>query len=257
MLRSSSFSKTIVSEDAFYAALANFEKRAPVDSADERINQIFGMRHQAKDVFLFGINAGDVVARTIGIGLAAERSRLVAITERDEPFAFELFDGRVVGFVIAFAVSDRDFDHLIFGVMACKSRVVSFDAQMLHLANKAEIGVSHEDAWQQSAFAKDLKPVADAKHQTAARGMSPHGVHDRRAPCYGAAAQIVAVTEAARQDDEIGSRRQFVIVMPQHLRSAANGLRKRARHVAFAIGPRKNDDGGFHGGFKYRCCSFR
>ena len=55
---------------------------------------------------------------------------------------------------------------------------------------------------------EELKAVADAEHQAAARGMGAHRLHDRRARRDRAAAQIIAIGEAARQHDEIGARRQ-------------------------------------------------
>ena len=59
-----------------------------------------------------------------------------------------------------------------------------------------------------------------------------------------AAAQIVAIAEAARQHDEVGARGQFGVGVPDDRRLAAGRQLQRARHVAFAIGAGKDDDGG-------------
>ncbi len=117
---------------------------------------------------------------------------------------------------------------------------------MLHLAHEAQIGVAHQDARQQPALAEDLKAVADAEHQAATRGVGAHGVHDRRAAGDGAAAQIIAITKAAGQRDEVDAIGQLVVVVPEHRGFLAGGLLQRPGHVALAIGAGKYDDGGFH-----------
>jgi len=66
------------------------------------------MRHQAEHIALVGEDPGDVVARAIGIGGAADCARGVAITESDQSFALDPFNGRVVGFVIALAMGDAE-----------------------------------------------------------------------------------------------------------------------------------------------------
>ena len=88
-----------------------------------------------------------------------------------------------------------------------KAAVGAFDAQVLHLADEAQIGVAHQDPRQQAAFAKDLKAVANAKDQAAALGMGADAVHDGGAAGDRSAAQVVAIAEAARQNDEIGAFR--------------------------------------------------
>ena len=80
-------------------------------------------------------------------------ARPVAIAEGDESLALQPRDPFVVVLVIALAMGDGDLDDLALGVMAREGRVVPLDAQMLHLADEAQIGVAHQDARQQPALA--------------------------------------------------------------------------------------------------------
>ncbi len=106
--------------------------------------------------------------------------------------------------------------------------------------------VPHQNARQQSGLAGNLKAVADGEHEAAFRRVGAHGIHDRRARGDGAAAEIIAVGKAAREHDEIGAFRQFVIGVPDHRRLLAGHEFQRARHVALAIDAGKDEDGGFH-----------
>ena len=83
------------------------------------------------------------------------------------------------------------------------------DPHVLHLAQESALGVAHQHARQEPGFAQNLEAVADAEHQPAARGVVVDRLHDRGARGDRAAAQIVAVGESARQDDEIHPRRQL------------------------------------------------
>ena len=120
---------------------------------------------------------------------------------------------------------------------------------MLHLADEAELSVAHQNARQKAGLAQDLEAVADAQHQSAARRVVADRPHDRR-PCRDrATAQIVAVGESARQDDQIQTRRQFVFGVPDDRGLGAGRLPKSARDVAFAINSRKEDDCRPHGAY--------
>src|SRR5262249_56417840 len=62
----------------------------------------------------------------------------------------------------------------------------------------------------------------------------------------GRGGRMVAVGEAAGHHPGVGGRRQGGVGMPDHGRVAATDELERARHVALAIDPGKDDNGGFH-----------
>ena len=63
--------------------------------------------------------------------------------------------------------------------------------------------VAQQGAGQQTGFHQNLEAVADAEHQAAIRGELLHRLHHRREARDRAAAQIIAVREAAGQNDGI------------------------------------------------------
>ena len=142
----------------------------------------------------------------------------VAIAERDPAVRLDSLDRLVVGDEIALAVGDGELDHLPGRIAARERGLRVLDPQVLHLADEAALGVAHQHARQQAGFAQDLEAVADAEHQPAARGVVADRLHDRGARGDRAAAQIVAVGEAARQDDEIRPRRQLALGVPDDRR---------------------------------------
>ena len=62
---------------------------------------------------------------------------------------------------------------------------------------------------------------------------------------HGAAAQIIAIGEAAGKHDQIGLR-QFRVAMPDFQRLLARRAMQRVEHIVLAIGAGENDDGGLH-----------
>ena len=70
-------------------------------------------------------------------------------------------------------------------------------------ADELEAAIADERAGQQAAFDQDLEAVADAEHQPAIGGELLHRLHHGRELGDGAAAQIIAVGEAAGQNHRI------------------------------------------------------
>ena len=71
------------------------------------------MRHQTHDVTLTIANAGDAVERAVGIRVGADLAGRIRVTEDHLPIRLDLLEhiGRRV--VIAFAVGDRQLQHLL------------------------------------------------------------------------------------------------------------------------------------------------
>jgi len=76
--------------------------------------------------------------------------------------------------------------------------------------------------------------------------MGAHRVHHGRPRRDGATAQVVAIGEAAGQDDEVGAGGQVAVAMPDQGRLLARGQLQRIGDVTLAVRPGKDDDGGFH-----------
>ncbi len=109
--------------------------------------------------------------------------------------------------------------------------------------------IPHQRARQQPDLRQDLEPVANAEGRHPVLGAFRHLAHDRRIASHGAGAQIVAVGESARHDDEI-ELRHFGFPMPDHRRRMAGGVSERDGRVAVAVRSGKDDDRGFHGGVR-------
>ena len=72
------------------------------------------MRHEAENVPIFIANAGDVLQRTVGIGFFGNVPLAVRIPHQDLMVLIQFLDGRVIREIIAFTVSDGDFQDLAF-----------------------------------------------------------------------------------------------------------------------------------------------
>src|SRR5205085_4304986 len=118
-----------------------------------------------------------------------------------------------------------DADYLALAVVAGEERIRLLDLETHVPANVFQGGVAHEHAGQQLRLGQHLKTVADAEHRGAPLGPGDDVAHDRRVGGHGAAAQVVAVGEAAGQHDDVAGGHRRVRV-PDH----ANGPSGHAPH---------------------------
>src|SRR5262249_46539369 len=93
-------------------------------------------------------------------------------------------------------------------------------------------------AGEQPGFAENLEAVADAEHAPASRGVARDRPHDGREARDGAAAQIVAVREAPRQDHAVDAL-QVRILVPEHHAVVAEHMVGHPQHVAIVVRPGK------------------
>src|SRR5271168_5574402 len=68
------------------------EKRAPIDAADQRIDQVFGMRHQPEHVESIVEYASYGMGRAVGVGRVADPSLGVEVAERDPSVGLDSLD---------------------------------------------------------------------------------------------------------------------------------------------------------------------
>src|SRR5207247_2051996 len=112
-------------------------------------------------------------------------------------------------------------------------------------ANKPKRAIAHQRARKQACFAQDLKTVARSEHELARARIANHRLHNRRKTSDRAAAQIIAVSETARQDDRvvIAERCFFVpeVIGLQTLNAVDAG-----DTILVAIGTWKLNDGKLH-----------
>ena len=75
--------------------------------------------------------------------------------------------------VVAFAVGDRQAQHLAGRRSARERRVGALDAHADELAVKLQVAIAQHRAGQQAALEQNLEPVADAEHRPARRRRTP------------------------------------------------------------------------------------
>ena len=215
---------------------ARVRRRPPTSGID----QVFRMRHQPEHVEPVVEHAGDGIRRPVGVrpvpGPALAR-RNSGTRPGPRPRSAGWSSSSATKLPSPWAMAN---------LTTCPRRIAAgerglsvLDPQMLHLADEAELGVAHQHARQQAGLAQDLEAVADAEHQPAARRVAADRPHDRRARRDRAAAQIVAIGEAAGQHDEIDAARQFAFGVPDDRGLVPARLPQSARGVAFAIEPGK------------------
>ena len=172
---------------------------------------------------------GDVALRAV---------RVAADVAGDDPaLGLELVEGALVGDEAALAVLDRDQDLLALVKRVGPGRRGRLDPQELVAVAEVQVLVAGERAGQQVGLAEDLEAVADAEHRQAAAGGVGDRLHDRGEPGDGAAAQVVAVGEAAGQDDGVDAV-QVGVGVPE-----ADGVGRRRAATARAASPSSSEPG--------------
>jgi len=179
------------------------EDAAPVRRAEQVFAGALRVRHQAEHVALAVADARDVVARAVRVRFFRRLAALVAVAEDDAVLALQLFERRVVADVVALAVRDGDAEHAPRLQPVGERRFGRLDADADVVADVVQVAVAYQRAGQKPRLAENLEAVADAEHQAAARGHLLDRRHDGREARQGTRAQVVAVGEAAGDDDRV------------------------------------------------------
>ncbi len=139
----------------------------------------------------------------------------------------------------------RDLDHLAGLVAVGEQALAGLDLEMHIRADELEVLIAHQHARQQPGLGRDLKAVADRQHRHALRRPLLDLGHHRRLRRHGAAAQIVAVGEAAGYHDQVGLG-EIAVPVPHHLRPPPGDQLDRLGDIAFAIGAGENQNRRLH-----------
>jgi hypothetical protein len=178
----------------------------------ERIDGVFGMGHQAEDVARLVAHPGDVVQRAVGI-LAG------GVAQQDLIAGRQLVKQRRRRVVATGHVLDGDRQPLA-GLARVRKRGVRADDVEVDLAkDEAQARVGQQRPRQEAGLAEDLKAVADPQHQPAGGGELGDLLHDRGKARDRPRPQVVAIGEAARDDNCVDAL-QVVIAVPQDDRLA-------------------------------------
>src|SRR5207247_2215277 len=188
--------------------------RAPLVRTCRRkaLDRVLGVRHEPDDVPPGVAHAGDVAEGTVRVRLWRRAPGAVGVAEDDALLVLERRERALVGDVAALAVLDRQLEHLARAAAVGEERVGGLHPHGDEVAHEAERAVGDQRPGQQPRLAQDLEAVADAQHEATLAGVPRHGVHDGRELGQRAAAEVVAVREAARQDDAVRAAEHAVLV---------------------------------------------
>jgi len=157
-----------------------------VDAAREPgLDRVLGVRHQAEHVAVFVADAGYVVegavrARVARRAVGPDPFAAVGLAVAQHDLAIPLHAGERAGVdpVVALVVLDHDAQHVAGLGRLGEGRAGVLDAQVDVAAHELEAHVANERARQQVRLAQDLKAVADAHDEAAARGEVGDRPHD-------------------------------------------------------------------------------
>ena len=143
------------------------EQRLAVGRAEQRLDGVLRMRHQAQHVLGAVEDAGDVARRAVGVVASSSVAVGAAIAERDLAVRLRARSSvSLVGEVIAVVMRDRHAEHLALSRSWLVNSVWRVSTFRLHVAaDELEAGVAHQDAGQQPRLGEDLEAVADAEHR--------------------------------------------------------------------------------------------
>src|SRR5207245_5154658 len=182
----------------------------------------------------------DVAEGTVRVRLWRRAPGAVGVAEDDALLVLERRERALVGDVAALAVLDRQLEPLARAAAVGEERVGGLHPHRDQAAHEAERAVGEQRPGEQPRLAQDLEAVADAQHEATLAGVPRHGVHDGRELGQRAAAEVVAVREAARQDDAVRAAERAVLVPERHRLVAQHALGG-AQRVPVVVGAGEDD----------------
>src|SRR5712692_1605963 len=226
------------------------ENYQAVGRAECRLGSALRVRHQAQDVALAVRDAGDVVERAVGIsrkrrhraGPAGLRGR---VAENDLVIALQLLKRGRIAKIVPLGMRDGDFQDLSRPRGGGERRRRGLYPNVHVPADEAQAGIPQHGSGQQARFQQDLKSIADAQYQPAPPREFFNRSHQRRKPRDGAGAQVVAVSEPARQHDGVIAS-QVVGLVPDEINRLGKDGADGVVGVVVAIRARKDPHSEFH-----------
>jgi hypothetical protein len=142
----------------------------------------------------------------------------------------------------ALAVLDRDAEALTLLAPVGERRACLLHTQRHVAADERERRVRAQHAREEAGLAEDLEAVADPQHRPAFGRERRHRAHHRREARDRPAPEVVAVREAAGQDDRAGVGRQALVGVPDEPRVGPERS-KGPGGIAVVVRPGEDDDG--------------
>src|SRR6478609_6244195 len=204
------------------------------------LDRVLGVRHEPDDVAALVGDAGDVAVGAVGVAALGVGD----VAENDPSLPLEPVERRLVGDETALAVLEDDRD-LLAGLEVGRPRGRGvLDDEPLVDAVELAVVVADQRAGQQVALGEHLEAVADAEDGQATLGRRDERLHDRCEAGDGAAAQVVAVGEAAGEDDRVHAPEVRVAVPERDGLAAA--LADGTRRVTVVERTGERDDADLH-----------
>ena len=188
------------------------EQHRAVSTSMCRFGGALWMRHQAEYPTVRAQNARDVRRRSIGI---------VNIGERDPVFSLKAFDQVRIRKEVSVVMRDGKHNLQVFPVFGGECAVRGGDVKALRPANIPLSGVSKQGSGKNARFRQNLEAVADTEGEAASVCMGDQGPADRRPGRDSAAAEIVTVAETAGNTDDVCSRGQIGLPVPDQFHAGA------------------------------------
>ncbi len=210
----------------------------------------FRVRHESENVAPWAaVDSCDVMQRTIGIVRIAKFTACGRVAQPDEALSLEALEDLRRRVVATLSVRDRQTPN---AVDAASERALGFDAHMNVAALKTKMRVAGQRAVEKADLGENLKTVAHSEHKAAACSVPFDGLKNRTRSCEGAASQVIAVREAARNHDEVKARLETRFGMPNGGRLEPAHASKGVDHLVIGVRARKDhhrsahDSRGYH-----------
>jgi len=194
---------------------------------------VLGVRHQPEHVPARIGDAGNVGDRAVRV-----LARCVA--KCDLTVRLDLLEQVRVGEPAALAVLDGD-GQALSRLAAAEERRRLLDEDIDVPADERERRVRAQRTREEPGLAEDLEAVADPEHRAALVREACDRSHRGSEARDRAAAQVVAVREAAREEDATDAR-ELVLRVPHRDRLGAERA-QRPERVAVVVRPGEDDDG--------------
>lgn len=184
------------------------------------------MRHQSRNITTLIANARDIQQRAIRICRVGDISARIAVLPQDLIIRLQFCERGFVRKIASFPVRNRHAQNFSGRNPIRKRRIVRDRFQVDEFAMELQITIANQRAGQQPRFRQHLKSVANANHQSAIVGELFHRLHHGTESRNRAAAQIIAIAEAARNDHAIRIAQRGFLVPDQ-----ARGMTELANRV--------------------------
>src|SRR6266568_2280545 len=146
------------------------ENSNAIGAPERGFTRPLGMRHHSENIASRTADTGNIVQRSIRIGLGGDLAGFITVAKDNAIIPAEFGKRSTIAKIVAFHVADRNAQHVTFAGCIRVRRVSVFHADVDRFAYVLKPSVTHKRPGKQTGLAQNLESITNSQDHASAVG---------------------------------------------------------------------------------------